>query len=105
MADRFVIINTALAYVKESPIDREDFDTFNSEEDPGDDVTGKVLNIYPQVKAELLNDYPWSWMLMTEQPSRIMVTGSYDPFQYKWQIAGMFSTVREGVVRTCNHNT
>ena len=61
MADRLQLINTALMMVGEDPIEQIiEPGAPDSEIDPGDDVTKKVSLIYPMVKANLLNEYPWS---------------------------------------------
>ena len=67
MGTRLSIINAALADIDEQPLEFEsaaaaaafgDAGTI----DPEDDLQRKAAAIYPQVRAALLNAYPWSWL-------------------------------------------
>ena len=75
MATFFGIVNASLAHLGEPPIESRDdqdprgaapdptvFTQFEGFLDPDDVVQSTVHSIYPQVRDELLNAYPWSWL-------------------------------------------
>ena len=71
MADRLSIINSALAELSQEPIEADPFDAVFAEggaeagELPTlleDETVLAVYRIYPQVKADLLNAHPWTWL-------------------------------------------
>ena len=97
MATDVELVNAALAEIGEEPIERF-VETGNpeSEVDPGDDVTAKVSRIYPMVKANLLNEYPWSWLIRSQylQEAQTGIPASAI-YPYRWSFPFDASTLRE----------
>lgn len=96
MADRLQLINTALAEIGEEPISQlVESGTPFSETDHVDDVTSKVSLIYPMVKSEILNDYPWSWLLYRTYLQKAMPGAPPARARmYRWFIPNSISTIR-----------
>ena len=80
MATRLSILNAALAELGEEPLYFATPDAaaaFSTAGifDPEDDMQARAAAVYPQVRAELLNAYPWSWL--TERAR--LLEAPYDP--------------------------
>ena len=81
MADRLTIINAALSELGEEQLEftgsPADFTTAGAI-DPEDDLQVRCAALYPQVRALMLNAYPWSWLLQRAQLVEEPPPG-YDP--------------------------
>ena len=99
MATRLTIINAALAELGEQPLEFEDEaaaaafgDT--GVVDPEDDLQRIVGAIYPQVRADLMNAHPWSWLTerapLTELPAQQGENATAWPYPRRYRLPNPF---------------
>ena len=93
MADRLTMLNAALAELGEEQLyfaDGSAAADFASGvlTDPEDDLQTRCAAIYPQVRAQLLNAYPWSWLAqrrrLLEAPLRDGEDANEWPLDYRY---------------------
>ena len=95
MATHLEVWNSALALLGEDPIELEPDDEAvrapgdpTAAIDPTDDVVRTVAAIYPQVREELLNAHPWSWLTQRRRAIPAPVQAGEDiadwPYPHRW---------------------
>ena len=98
MASRLDIINSALAELAQEPIEADPLDQQIDTDDLTslleDETAQSVYRIYPQVKADLLNAHPWTWLtiqrnlLGADPHDRNLVPDGSEhkawPHRYRW---------------------
>lgn len=93
MADRLTMLNAALAELGEEQLyfaDGTAAADFASGvlTDPEDDLQTRCAAVYPQVRAQLLNAYPWSWLAkrrrLNEAPLQAGESRQSWPLQYRY---------------------
>ena len=93
MADRLTMLNAALAELGEETLyfaSQEEASAFNQTglADTEDDLQVRCAALYPQVRTELLNAYPWSWLSrrrrLEEEPRGTAEMDEDWPYRYRY---------------------